>query len=114
MALKEKSFNHATDGLDYAINHERNLKIEIFIGILVCVAGFIFKLFAYFAKKTDSTKKKKVLFATGIIIATIIIPVINTGLFIAGATLFFLNSVYGGSAMAVINGVFTILYDILL
>jgi len=76
-------------------------------GLAGLVAGFIFKLFAYFAKKTDSTKKKKVLFATGIIIATIIIPVINTGLFIAGATLFFLNSVYGGSAMAVINGVFT-------
>ena len=76
-------------------------------GLAGLVAGFIFKLFAYFAKKTDSTKKKKVLFATGIIIATIIIPVINTGLFIAGATLFFLNSVYGGSAMAVITGVFT-------
>ena len=39
-----ESFNHATDGLDYAINHERNLKIEIFIGILVCIAGFIFKI----------------------------------------------------------------------
>ena len=39
-----ESLNHATDGIDYAINHERNLKIEIFIGILVCIAGFIFKI----------------------------------------------------------------------
>lgn len=76
-------------------------------GVAGLVAGFIFKLFAHFAKKTESSKKKKALFATGIIIATIIIPVINTGLFIAGATLFFLNSVYSGSAMAIINGVFT-------
>lgn len=39
-----ESLNHATDGIDYALNHERNLKIEIFIGILVCIAGFIFKI----------------------------------------------------------------------
>ena len=76
-------------------------------GIAGLVAGLLFKLFAFFAKKTTSTKKKKALFAAGVIVATLIIPVINTSLFIGGATLFFLNSVYGGSAMAIINGVFT-------
>lgn len=40
----KESFNHATDGLEYAINHERNLKIEILMGILVSIAGFIFKI----------------------------------------------------------------------
>ena len=40
----KESFNHATDGLEYAINHERNLKIEIFMGILACIAGFLFKI----------------------------------------------------------------------
>ena len=40
----KESFNHATDGIEYAINHERNLKIEIFIGILVSIAGFVFKI----------------------------------------------------------------------
>ena len=40
----KKSFNHATDGIEYAINHERNLKIEIFMGILVSIAGFLFKI----------------------------------------------------------------------
>ena len=38
------SFNHATDGIEYAINHERNLKIEIFFGIIVSIAGFLFKI----------------------------------------------------------------------
>ena len=76
-------------------------------GVAGLVAGFLFKLFAFFAKKTENKKKKNALFAAGIIVATLIIPVINTSLFIAGATMFFLNSVYGGSAMAIINGVFT-------
>lgn len=76
-------------------------------GIAGFVAGLLFKLFAHFAKKTDNTKKKNVLFAIGIIAATLIIPVINTSLFIGGAALFFLDSVYGGSTMAIITGVFT-------
>ena len=38
------SFGHATDGIEYAINHERNIKIEILIGILVSIAGFLFKI----------------------------------------------------------------------
>ena len=40
----KESFNHATDGVEYAINHERNLKIEILMGILVSIAGFLFKI----------------------------------------------------------------------
>lgn len=76
-------------------------------GIAGLVSGLLFKLFAYFAKKTENTKKKNALFAAGIITATLIIPVINTSLFIGGAALFFLDSVYGGSTMAIITGVFT-------
>ena len=40
----KESFNHATDGIEYAINHERNLKLEILAGILACIAGFILKI----------------------------------------------------------------------
>ncbi|MEE3342938.1 MAG: diacylglycerol kinase family protein [Bacilli bacterium] len=38
------SFNHAMDGIEFAINHERNLKIEIFMGICVSVLGFILNI----------------------------------------------------------------------
>lgn len=39
-----KSLGHALDGIEYAINHERNIKIEIFISILVSILGFLFKI----------------------------------------------------------------------
>lgn len=38
------SMNHAIDGLNYTVSRERNFKIEITIGILVIIAGFIFKV----------------------------------------------------------------------
>ena len=74
-------------------------------GIAGLVAGFIFKLFAFIAIKKESLAAKRVLFATGIIIAALIVPVINTGLFIVGATLFF-SSIFGGFT-GIINAVIT-------
>lgn len=53
------------------------------------VSGYLFKLFAFFAKKQNDVKKKKILFAAGIIVAALVVPLINTGLFIVGATIFF-------------------------
>ena len=38
------SVGHAIDGIDYAINHERNVKIEMLFGILVSIAGFLFHI----------------------------------------------------------------------
>ena len=74
-------------------------------GLAGLAAGFLFKLFAFIAKKQSSTGKKKALFAAGIIVAALVVPVINTGIFILGATLFF-TDVYG-SFTIVINAVLT-------
>ena len=38
------SVGHAIDGIEYAVNHERNVKIEILFGILVSIAGFLFHI----------------------------------------------------------------------
>ena len=38
------SMNHAIDGINYTIDHERNFKIEMSIAMLVIVAGFFFKV----------------------------------------------------------------------
>lgn len=39
-----KSLGHALDGIEYAINHERNIKIEIFMSIIVSILGFLLKI----------------------------------------------------------------------
>ena len=39
-----KSVGHALDGIEYAINHERNIKIEIFLAIISSILGFILKI----------------------------------------------------------------------
>ena len=56
------------------------------------VSGLLFKLFAFIAKKQKDVKKKKILFAAGIIVAALVVPVINTGLFIVGASIFFMEA----------------------
>lgn len=38
------SLGHALDGVSYATNNERNLKIEIVFGLLVSIAGFLFSI----------------------------------------------------------------------
>lgn len=39
-----KSVGHAIDGIEYAINHERNIKIEIFMGIVASILGFLLNI----------------------------------------------------------------------
>ena len=40
----KSSFNHAIDGIEFAIDHERNIKIEIFMGICASILGFILNI----------------------------------------------------------------------
>ena len=44
-------------------------------GLAGLAAGFIFKLFAHFGKKTENENKAKALFATGIIVSALIVPI---------------------------------------
>jgi len=76
-------------------------------GVAGLVSGLLFKLFAVIANKQDNIKKKKILFAIGIIVAALIIPVINTGLFIVGAAIFF-SEPFGGTFIGVVSAVLTI------
>lgn len=61
-------------------------------GLAGLVAGFIFKGFAKLAQKYED--KKMIFFTVGIIAATLIIPIINTGEFIIGASILF-RSIFG-------------------
>ena len=38
------SFKYAFEGLFFALRHERNIKIESFVALLVIIAGFILKV----------------------------------------------------------------------
>ena len=76
-------------------------------GVAGLVSGLIFKLFAYIAKKQDTLKKRKVLFAIGIIAAALVVPVVNTGLFIVGAVIFFAEP-FGGTFAGIVSAVLTL------
>ena len=76
-------------------------------GVAGLVSGLLFKLFAYIAKKQESVKTKKILFAAGIIVAALVIPVINTGIFIVGAVLWF-SEPFGGTFAGIVSAVLTI------
>ncbi len=39
-----QSFNHAIDGIEFAVNHERNIKIEIVVGIIASILGFLLNI----------------------------------------------------------------------
>ena len=69
------------------------------------VSGLLFKLFAFIAKKQNDVKKKKILFAVGVIVAALVVPVINTGLFIVGASIFFMDLF--GNFITIIDAVIT-------
>ena len=75
-------------------------------GLAGLASGLLFKLFARIAKKQTETSKKKVLFAAGIIVAALVVPVINTGLFIVGAVLFF-SEPFGGTFAGIVSAVIT-------
>ena len=82
-------------------------------GLAGLASGFVFKLFAFIARKQNEKKAKMGFFAAGIITATLVVPIINTGLFIAGAWIFFKNVevggvlVFGGTFMGIITAVLT-------
>ncbi|MCQ2799869.1 MAG: ECF transporter S component [Bacilli bacterium] len=84
------------------------LAVNVFLTILLCVlktglaglvSGFLFKLL----------KKKQDLVAC--FAASLVVPVINTGLFLGGTILFFL-SVFGGDVMTLLGVVFTLNFAI--
>ncbi len=75
-------------------------------GVAGLVSGLLFKLFANIAKKQENVNKKKALFAAGIIVAALVIPVINTGIFMLGALAFF----RGVSVEVEVEGVKTLVY----
>lgn len=54
------------------------------------VAGWVYRGIAHFAKKAED-KKKKVIIALAITVAAIVIPVINTAIFILGALVFYMD-----------------------
>ena len=72
-------------------------------GVAGLVSGLLFKLFAFISKKQSSVNKKKALFAAGIIVAALVVPLVNTFIFIFGAVIFF--SVYYPSLEAAIAAV---------
>ncbi len=39
-----KSAVHALDGIEYAVNHERNIKIQILFAIVACALSFLLKI----------------------------------------------------------------------
>ena len=39
-----KSVSHALNGIEYTINHERNIKIQILFGIMACILGFLLNI----------------------------------------------------------------------
>ena len=76
------------------------MPVNPFATVVICLfksaiaglaSGFVFKLFAYLAKKVEDIKKKGALFAAGVIVAALIVPLVNTTLFIIGALLFFMS-----------------------
>jgi uncharacterized membrane protein len=74
-------------------------------GLAGLAAGYLFKLFAYFGKKTKNDKTAVTLFVVGIVLSALIVPLINTTLFVIGAGIFF-KSVFG-DFMGVIAAVIT-------
>jgi len=66
-------------------------------GLAGFVCGWVYRGIAHFVGNSDIEATKKKIFATAIIVATISVPVVNTALFIVGASMFF-QSVYGASS----------------
>lgn len=74
-------------------------------GVAGLVSGFVYKGIAYFAGIQPEIKKERTLTIVAIVVATIIIPIINTFIFVCGACLFF-TSVYPNGFMATLMAVF--------
>ena len=69
------------------------------------LSGYIFKLFAFIAKKQNNITTRKTLFATGVILAALIVPPVNTFLFCVGSIIWF-KSVMGETFVGVLVLVF--------
>lgn len=75
-------------------------------GLAGLVAGFVFKAFAFFGKKQPEKKNRVIFFAIGIIASALLVPVINTGVFILGAFAFFREPM-GGTFAKILAAVLT-------
>ena len=79
-------------------------------GVAGLVAGLVFRLFAYYAKKSEKEKTKRSLFAAGIIVSALMVPLVNTLLFIIGALMFFMSLF--GDFISLVTAVITINFAI--
>ena len=68
-------------------------------GLAGLLSGLLYKLFNHYIKDISDTKKKRILTVVAITCSTIIIPSINTFIFVCGAALFF-YSVWGLESMS--------------
>ena len=71
-------------------------------GLAGLVSGYVFKIFAFLAKGKE---KKKGYYFVGVIISAILVPVINTAIFILASILFF--KPLFGDFVGIINAVIT-------
>ncbi|WP_162849843.1 ECF transporter S component [Anaeroplasma bactoclasticum] len=79
-----------TQGLFMPVNPAATIILCLLkTGIAGLVAGLVFNLFSFIARKNENKKTKITLFGVGVVLATLLVPVINTGLFMVGAVLFF-------------------------
>lgn len=58
-------------------------------GLAGFLAGWLYRAIAYFANKCQTTKNKRIVNVVAAVGATIMVPVVNTLIFIIGAALFF-------------------------
>lgn len=74
-------------------------------GVAGLLSGFIYKGIAHFANKQTDIKKKRTIIVIAAILATVIVPIANTFIFLVGATFFF-YSVFGLESS---TGAFTVI-----
>ena len=97
-------FSAATQKTFWPINIPATFVICVLkSGLAGLASGFIFKLFAFIANKTE---KKMIFYIIGIVVAALFVPVINTALFVVGAAIFF-QSLFGGGLGVIISAVIT-------
>lgn len=97
-------FDPGTQKVFWPVNIPATLVICVLkSGLAGLASGFIFKLFAFIANKTE---KKMLFYIIGIVVAALIVPVVNTALFAVGAAIFF-QDVFGGGLGVIITAVIT-------
>lgn len=90
------------------------LNVNVWATIIICLlktsiagllSGYVFKLFAFIAKKQEGKGKRMALFGAGITLATLVVPPVNTFLFCVGSIIWF-KSVMGDAFVAILTAVF--------